>query len=92
MSDILEALGGNSSFLSEEEASIKCVELLEQLVSDVGIPSTLGGFDIPESALEQLTEDGLKQKRLLARSPLPLHESDIRAIYQAAFKGERVEP
>lgn len=92
MADILEALGGNSSFLSEEEASIKCVELLEQLVSDVGIPSTLGGFDIPESALEQLTEDGLKQKRLLARSPLPLHESDIRAIYQAAFKGERVEP
>ncbi|HET6873092.1 MAG TPA: iron-containing alcohol dehydrogenase [Sporolactobacillaceae bacterium] len=92
MADILEALGGNSSFLSEEEASIKCVELLEQLVSDVGIPSTLGGFDIPESALEQLTEDGLKQKRLLARSPLPLHESDIRAIYQAAFKGERAEP
>ena len=92
MADILEALGGNSSFLSEEEASKKCVELLEQLVEDVGIPSTLGGFNIPESALERLTEDGVQQKRLLARSPLPLHESDIRAIYQAAFNGEIVEP
>ena len=92
MADILEALGGNSSFLSEEEASQKCVELLEQLVKDVGIPSTLGGFNIPESALERLTEDGVQQKRLLARSPLPLHESDIRAIYQAAFNGEIVEP
>ncbi|HSU80129.1 MAG TPA: iron-containing alcohol dehydrogenase [Candidatus Angelobacter sp.] len=92
MADILEALGGNSSFLSEEEASQKCVELLEQLVKDVGIPSTLGGFNIPESALERLTEDGVQQKRLLARSPLPLHEADIRAIYQAAFNGEIVEP
>jgi alcohol dehydrogenase class IV len=92
MADILEALGGNSSFLSEEEASKKCVELLEQLVKDVGIPSTLGGFNIPESALEQLTADGVQQKRLLARSPLPLHETDIRTIYQAAFNGEIVEP
>jgi alcohol dehydrogenase len=92
MADILEALGGNSSFLSEEEASKKCVEHLEQLVKDVGIPSTLGGFNIPETALEQLTEDGVQQKRLLARSPLPLHEADIRAIYQAAFNGEIVEP
>ncbi|MBF0705574.1 iron-containing alcohol dehydrogenase [Alkalihalobacillus hwajinpoensis] len=91
MGDILNALGGNSQFLSEEEASYECVRMLERLVQDVGIPSTLGGFEIPANALESLTEDGLKQKRLLARSPLPLHEDDIRAIYQSAFKGEIVE-
>ena len=91
MGDILNALGGNSQFLSEEEASYECVRQLERLVQDVGIPSTLGGFDIPTSALESLTEDGVKQKRLLARSPLPLHEADIRAIYESAFHGEIVE-
>jgi alcohol dehydrogenase len=91
MGDILNALGGNSQFLSEEEASYECVRQLERLVQDVGIPSTLGGFDIPSAALESLTEDGLKQKRLLARSPLPLYEADIRAIYQSAFNGEVVE-
>lgn len=92
MADILNALGGNSSFLSEEEASYKCVEALEQLVKDVGIPSTLGGFNIPESALDKLTEDGVQQRRLLARSPLPLHEKDIRTIYKSAFDGFIVEP
>ncbi|RXS90441.1 iron-containing alcohol dehydrogenase [Geobacillus sp. PK12] len=92
MADMLNALGGNSSFLSEEEASHRCVEELERLVADVGIPKTLGGFGIPESALESLTKDAVQQKRLLARSPMPLLEADIRAIYQAAFAGAIVEP
>ncbi len=92
MADILEALGGNASFLSEEEASYKCVDELKRIVEDVGIPSTLSGFNVPESALESLTADGVKQKRILARSPLPLEEADIRKIYQSAFDGAPVEP
>lgn len=92
MGDILEALGGNKSLLSEEEASYKCVDELTRIVKDVGIPSTLGGFNIPESALEQLTSDGVKQKRILERSPLPLKEDDIRKIYQSAFDGVVTEP
>lgn len=92
MADILEALGGNKGLLSEEEASYKCVDELIRMVKDVGIPTTLGGFNIPESALEQLTSDGVKQKRILGRSPLPLHEGDIRKIYQSAFDGVVTEP
>lgn len=87
MADILNALGGNSSYLSEEEASYKSVDELERIVKDVGIPCTLGGFNIPETALESLTEDGANQKRLLARSPLPLQKDDIRRIYKSAFGG-----
>ncbi|PLR78315.1 alcohol dehydrogenase [Bacillus sp. V3-13] len=92
MADILNALGGNSAYLSDEEASYKCVEELEKLVADVGIPQTLQGFGIPESALEKLTEDGAKQKRLLARSPLPLDKEDIFQIYQSAYLGKVSEP
>ena len=92
MADILNMLGGNAGFLSEEEASYKCVKELERLVRDVGIPQTLSDFNVPESALEALTEDGVKQKRLLARSPLPLGEKEIREIYKAAFAGRLIEP
>ncbi|MED4021323.1 MULTISPECIES: iron-containing alcohol dehydrogenase [Priestia] len=92
MRDIFEALGGNATSLSTEEASYQCVKHLQSLVKDVGIPQTLRGFDIPESALQKLTEDGVEQKRILARSPLPLHEKDIRAIYQSAYDGTIVEP
>ncbi|WP_154992445.1 iron-containing alcohol dehydrogenase [Priestia megaterium] len=92
MRDIFEALGGNATSLSTEEASYQCVKHLQSLVEDVGIPQTLRGFNIPESALQKLTEDGVQQKRILARSPLPLHEKDIRAIYQSAYDGAIVEP
>ncbi|MEQ6049165.1 iron-containing alcohol dehydrogenase [Lysinibacillus capsici] len=92
MKDILDAMGISSSYLSQEEASYKCVDALQQLVQDVKIPSTLQGFNIPASALEQLTEDATKQTRILARSPMPLEREDIYQIYLAAFDGVVREP
>lgn len=92
MRDIYEALGGNASLMSDEEASYACVDELVRLVKDVGIPHTLKEFDIPESAIESLTQDGVKQKRILARSPLPLLEDDIRKVYTAAYSGKLTEP
>lgn len=92
MKDILDAMGISSSYLSQEEASYKCVDALQQLVQDVKIPSTLQGFNIPASALEQLTEDATKQTRILARSPMPLEHEDIYQIYQVSFDGVVREP
>lgn len=91
MKDILEAMGFNSTQLSQEEASYKCVEELKNLVADVNIPVSLKGFDIPEEALDSLAEDGVKQKRILGRSPMPLLRDDIFAIYHAAYLGKVVE-
>jgi alcohol dehydrogenase class IV len=87
MADILQALGGYSVGLTEEEASALCAIELGKLVSDVGIPATLGQFNVPRSALESLSLDAVKQTRLLARSPMPLHLEDIRSIYALAFEG-----
>ena len=92
LKDILDAMGIASAYLSQEEASYKCVDALQQLVQDVNIPSTLKGFNIPEQALEQLTDDATKQTRILARSPMLLEREDIYAIYRAAFDGEVREP
>lgn len=91
MKDILEAMGFSSDQLSQQEASYKCVEELKKLVADVKIPVSLKGFDIPEEALNNLADDGVKQKRILARSPMPLLREDIFAIYHAAYLGEVVE-
>lgn len=87
MKDIFEAMGFSSANLSQEEASYKCVAELERLVRDVNIPSTLKGFNIPVEALENLTNDAIEQKRILARSPMPLGKDDIYTIYKAAFDG-----
>ncbi|HEY0667118.1 MAG TPA: iron-containing alcohol dehydrogenase [Sphingobacteriaceae bacterium] len=87
MGNIFRAMGGNTTDMSDEEASVQCIHCLIDLLKDIGIPSTLGGFNIPTSALDQLTSDGVKQKRLLARCPMPLTEKDISNIYSSAFSG-----
>lgn len=86
MAYLYETLTGDTS-RSTEEASHLFVERMEKLVRDVGIPATLQGFKIPKSALQSLTDDAVKQTRLLARSPKPLLRSDIYAIYEAAYEG-----
>lgn len=88
MRDIYQAMGFDARDLSDDEASEKCVAALQDLVARVGIPATLGGFGIPNSALEALTEAAGKQTRLLQRSPMKLEQADISAIYQAAFDGK----
>ncbi|WP_110927291.1 iron-containing alcohol dehydrogenase [Bacillus massiliglaciei] len=92
MKDILDALGVSSAYLSQEEASYKCVEVLKELVEDVNIPSSLKGFSIPEEALEALTRDAEKQTRLLSRSPMMLEKKDIFQIYRNAYDGSVTEP
>ena len=86
--NIYEAMGGNVNGLSPEEASFKCIDSFVSLLSDIGIPKTLQGFNIPATALQQLTTDGVKQERLLARCPMPLTETDIYNIYESAFTGK----
>ncbi|MES2378688.1 MAG: iron-containing alcohol dehydrogenase [Bacteroidota bacterium] len=90
MGDIFAAMNGSVIAISPEEASVKCIFSLISLLKDIGIPATLAGFNVPESALEQLTADGVKQKRLLARCPMPLTETDILNIYKKAFAGHVV--
>lgn len=91
MKEIYEAMGFCAINLSQEEASIKCVDELKRLVGDVHIPSTLQQFNIPKHALKNLTEDAIKQSRILARSPFPLLKEDIFNIYTAAYAGVMVE-
>lgn len=91
MKDMYEALGFDGRDLTAEEGSRKLIGALEALVEEVGIPKTLQGFNVPESALDSLTDDGVKQKRILARSPLTLEREDIRKIYQSAFSGTAIE-
>ncbi len=84
---IFETLRVESKEFTDEEAAKKCVALLGELVKNIGIPDKLGGFGIPDTAATALAADGILQKRLLARCPMALKESDILKIYESAFTG-----
>jgi alcohol dehydrogenase class IV len=87
MSDLLLAIGGEGAANNAEEASQRFVSLLHELNRAIGIPATLQAYGIEASHLDTLVRDALEQKRLLARSPMPLTETDIFAIYEAALLG-----
>jgi alcohol dehydrogenase len=88
---VLKALTGEYDTINDEDASLKCIEVLADLMNDIGIPKTLQGFHIPPFASRSLAADGIKQKRLLARCPMSLDEEDILRIYEAAFLGAITE-
>lgn len=88
LKDIYAIMGYNVHELSEEAASIKCIQALTKIVENVGIPNTLKAFGIEAQHLESLTIDACKQTRLLARSPKKLEKADIATIYQAAYNGK----
>lgn len=71
----------------DETASDDYLHIFLNLVRETGLPTTLKEYGIGESALESLTEDAVKQKRLLARSPKLLQQEDIYQIYQNAHTG-----
>ncbi|WP_216830781.1 iron-containing alcohol dehydrogenase [Alkalihalobacterium elongatum] len=73
---------------SPEELAKGCVQTLFKLNQKLQLPTSLKEYGIEEQHLEMLTEDAIKQTRLLARSPVPLHREDIYKIYSAAYEGK----
>ncbi len=63
------------------------VQALFYLVEDVGLPTKLIAYNIQRDDVESLTENALKQARLLKRSPKQLDEKSIKEIYYNAFQG-----
>ncbi|WP_143414459.1 iron-containing alcohol dehydrogenase [Halobacillus massiliensis] len=72
---------------SKREAALEVVQSLHELVKDVGLPTSISAYDITSEDIEQLTSNGLKQTRLLARSPMPFDGASIRSVYQHALRG-----
>jgi alcohol dehydrogenase class IV len=58
---------------------------VERLCTDLGLPPRLRDAGVPESALDLLADDAMKQTRLLVNNPRPVTRDDARAIYGAAW-------
>jgi alcohol dehydrogenase len=71
--------------VSDNDKTDAFIEFLENLIIDLGLPNTLASVGINRGSLDALTEDALKQERLLVNNPRPMNETDILAIYQAAY-------
>lgn len=67
------------------EISNEIIVKLFSLVDEVGLPKSLREYDISEKDIDYLTQNALKQIRLLNRSPMELKEEVIKEIYLNAL-------
>lgn len=72
---------------TDREIAQQVVRSLLDLINDVGLPTTIRDYNIQLKDIEVLTENGIKQKRLLSRSPKKLDENSVKQIYTNAYEG-----
>jgi alcohol dehydrogenase class IV len=80
---LADGLGAPSG--STEARAAWFIAHLETLAMRSGLERRLRDAGVPESALEQLAQDAMKQTRLLVNNPRALELDDARAIYRAAW-------
>lgn len=78
----IDTVGKNNVEISEE-----ITDKLFDMVKEVGLPENLQHYRITSGDIGLLTENALKQTRLLAKSPLELKEAEIKRIYTNAMNG-----
>src|SRR5699024_1419339 len=88
MGEVAEVLGLPVDGKNHREIAQEVVLNLFYLVEDVGLSTTLKDYGVSESDIRKLTENGIKQTRLLKRSPKQLNEDAVRKIYTNAYYGE----
>ncbi|WP_173918200.1 iron-containing alcohol dehydrogenase [Halobacillus sp. Marseille-Q1614] len=85
MSKVAEAMGLPAEGKDNRTLAREVVWELFHLVEDVGLSTQLSAYEIKEKDIESLTRNGIKQTRLLNRSPKKLDEQSIHQIYTNAY-------
>jgi alcohol dehydrogenase class IV len=74
--------------LSDQEAGRRFVDSLAAICRDCKVPANLAEVGVRETDLPRLTEDAMKQTRLLVNNPREVTYADAYAIYSEALDGQ----
>lgn len=84
--ELASALGRPTDGLSRREASLELVYAVEELLSDLDLPTGLGDLGVEEDALEDLAEATVTREAFLAEnSPRTASEEDVLDIFEQAY-------
>jgi alcohol dehydrogenase len=76
---------GEATVVNAEAA----VEYIHSLNADVGIPASLAAIGVERRDLPKMAEQTVKIARLVDNNPRPTTPDDLRAILDAAWRGDR---
>ena len=84
--ELYDCLNANSQG-SVADRSRAFIALMEGMIADSGLPTTLKDAGIPEDFLSTLAQDAMLQQRLLINNPREVAYDDALAIYRQAYAG-----
>lgn len=87
VSKIANIFGIPTENRNKRDVVLELIKHLQYLIKDIGLPSNIQTYNIKEGDIPSLVENGIKQKRLLERSPRKLDKQLIETIYLNAYHG-----
>ena len=84
---VARALGHEGT--DDEQASRVAVDLVAELLDDIGIPTTLKALGVAESSVHDIAEQGAQAGRLVNNNPRALDIKALELITSAAWHGDR---
>lgn len=67
---------------NEHDKAQKLLELMQSMLTRLGIPTSLSAYNVGEQDLDALVEAGMAVTRLLVNNPRPLTAEDARRLYR----------
>jgi alcohol dehydrogenase len=83
--DIAQAMGADTSLLTDREAAYRAVEEVRALGLDIEVPARLRDIDVPRESLDGMATAAASISRLLDNNPRWLDRDAILKIYEAAW-------
>ena len=83
---IAQLMGRDIDGYSLYEAAGLAVDAIKELLDTIGVSFCLSDYGISIEDLSKLVAGGIKQARLFVPNPRDLTESDVKLIYEGAFK------
>ncbi len=82
---IAEAMGINTSELSDMEAGKAAAEAVAALTKKIGLPQTLSEVDVPEEGLTEAAELSLSDGSIVYNPRMIMDADEVLEVYRAAF-------
>ncbi|GAU86259.1 alcohol dehydrogenase [Bosea sp. BIWAKO-01] len=89
MAEIADAMGVETTGLSEDRKASAAIDAVAALFGSIGIPRTIAELGVGRDQLPLVAEQAMGAARLIKNNPRPLDPESMAALVAAAFHGDR---
>ncbi|KFC64994.1 Alcohol dehydrogenase [Bosea sp. LC85] len=89
MAEIADAMGAETTGLSEDQKASAAIDAVAALFGSIGIPRTIAELGVGRDQMPLVAAQAMGATRLIKNNPRPLDPESMAALVAAAFHGDR---